>query len=963
MKFFNSFVFLACLFSSIGFALPINFGIHQGDLEYSETKTKNFIIYHDKRVPNEARVVANSLEAAKPILEQWMGVTRDSRLPVIMSAVTDEASFANFLLDVIELQTMGRGGRDLAFHEVTHNIMYRHLDNILGPAGSIIHLPFLPAWFIEGLAEALSVSSQSDMQSAMERYHAATGDWPTYSKLHSLYQNSGFAFTGYLTSGAFVSYILRTYDANKLFTLLDDFYDYSMPWWWPWSAVPFNGFMPFDEALYNLTGKSGEELYEEYKKKATEHWKQKNLGYVATPTKNKNHTSRFAHKKHSHGGMVAGLSRIYPYGTTAGYRMKGDRLTGVFSKGDAYEEVELVTKEKSKEFRRGKTLNKTLNNMTRVASFSPLTKVYVKISRQDNLDWQSKIAVRNKGKKPFFAIKRVGSVTNIFQSSKNIYWLEAEKEWSKLCYIPKKDLTRSLKKNSKSIKCPERSKLPKYLSFLGEKTSSNGFTSKIFLVEKEETLLGDRFSIKEFSTLNNRSKVIPNPLGGEPISLGFVEGNPWMMLADRSSQFLRSLDKEFQCIEERVFGNTGSRIIGGRGENLTIILDDEIYNLPKDDLKKRECGFRDSHISPLLYTIASAKPISLSEALKNSSTWEEPNQETIQEYNRRLAAAKPATVPKTKKLRPARPQEAKWRGGPALGFPWIGADAEGLQVGMISVPLIDDMHNERVDLQMLYGLTSRFPHTELSLTSTRFSQTYKVDVFRYQTWNGVARNSQTDEVSSMYYDERGARLSTFQYFRPFGMSLEYGIKSATLTPEIGPIEVRKGHLNELFFNTSKSFGLGFSNLSTNISVLGTPEFMNKNFIYNKLTLGTTLAIPIQSSTLSFGVSGSRTRGKKRKFLKESYRPLKTFVPGSGGGINEINVTLFGPGALTSAKYGDSQGRAKMTWTLPLMSDLTMNNRICYPRRINNKVDLLSSMYERMNEETERETVIERKVGR
>src|SRR5690606_7589802 len=109
---------------------------------------------------------------------------------------------------------------------------------------ALIHLPWMPAWYLEGLAEALSASVGSDAIAGIERYQALADDWPTYARLHSLYSKVGFAERGYATSGALTSYLFRKGEPNKLPEMLDQFYRYSMPWWWPWAAVPFNGFLP-----------------------------------------------------------------------------------------------------------------------------------------------------------------------------------------------------------------------------------------------------------------------------------------------------------------------------------------------------------------------------------------------------------------------------------------------------------------------------------------------------------------------------------------------------------------------------------------------------------------------------------------------------------------------------------------------------------------------------------------------
>ena len=172
------------------FALPIGFGINQGDREYLETRSRNFDVYHDKEAAAEGAMTANALEAAKPILERWLGKRFKRKLPVVSSAITSNASFANFVFDTIELQTMAEGGRDLFWHEFVHTSMYEHFHHLLGPAEAVVYLPWVPAWFLEGLAEAITVSIGSDVQASIERYQAAHRDWPSYDSLHYLYKST-----------------------------------------------------------------------------------------------------------------------------------------------------------------------------------------------------------------------------------------------------------------------------------------------------------------------------------------------------------------------------------------------------------------------------------------------------------------------------------------------------------------------------------------------------------------------------------------------------------------------------------------------------------------------------------------------------------------------------------------------------------------------------------------------------
>jgi hypothetical protein len=115
----------------------------------------------------------------------------------------------------------------------------------------------------------------------------------------------------------------------------------------------------------------------------------------------------------------------------------------------------------------------------------------------------------------------------------------------------------------------------------------------------------------------------------------------------------------------------------------------------------------------------------------------------------------------------------------------------------------------------------------------------------------------------------------------------------------------------------------------------TAEEINENFDYNQISLYTNYSWTphFLSSTLSTGIDASRTRGKKMRLLREIYRPLKTFIPGSGGGYNKNNYRLIGSGALFSSVNGENQIRGKLNWTVPIIKDIDKLIRILYLERL------------------------------
>lgn len=931
---------LGSLHSSILEALPIGFGRNQGDLEYDELTTANFMIYHDRRSPREARVVLEALEAARPRLQSWLGIERKSPLPVIMSSTTSNASFANFITDAIELQTLSRGGRDLAWHEYTHSTMYRHLDNILGPAGSLIHLPWMPAWWIEGLAETLSVSSGSDWQYGIERHFALRGGWPTYDKLHSLYDASRFSQIGYAISGAFVSYILRTNDAAKLPQVLENFYKYSMPWWWPWTFVPFNGFMPMDEALRQWTGKSGEELYETYKKDAEAYWRSRSdLDLVKESAKGLLVKDPVSAPKSGKPGQSLTFNSTYQMQT------RGDDIIFVNSDdGDLYEAQLLWKGDASDGFRRLDDLHEgTLSPRIVRKDF----KITLTGDGDSNLTPIRSFWFEAKDKRRLL-FKRKAYVSELMLSQDKVIWMEEFLQAQKLCSLPRAELDKP-KVNVKTIRCFYHATYPKTFRFLGSRsqTGKDGedLTTEIWLGLSEETLMGDRHSLAVVNPATQRYTPLPIQGRGKPLAVAFNKQGTWMALAGQNHHFLRLLDDGGRCVGEHDLANLVDRLFNSRSDYLVMSFWETYGSLVVRTQNMKvgpgSCRVHDEHVSPLLASMRDPNA-SLSDILVQRNPWQAPAPAQTRSDAQKIAAEpimgeEPALPADTKS------QPASWRPRPVFGFPWIGIDALGYQYGMISVPLMDHMQNETLQATTLYGAESRFPNVELNLLSTRFETTFGFDVFRRQTWNGSwdIDGPGPERTETYYFDERGAQITAARYIRSLDLGLRVAYKHSWLLPYLGDERlwevIAKGYIRETTIGLNRSDSFDWATLSYYVNSNLATKVDNKNYDYDQVGGGLSLGIPIglfgRSTYQNWGLAYSRVRGSRRKLLKEAYRPLRTYVPGSGGGLNEINQPLLGPGALTSAAYGDTQARFNFSWTFPILPDLAKLIHIIYLQRL------------------------------
>lgn len=908
---------VACVLASgRALALPIGFGVNQGDLEYDEIKSDHFIVYHDRRVPGEGALVLNSLEAARPHLERWFGVERKTPLPVVMSAVTDNASFADFITDALELQTMGQGGRDLAWHEYTHSTMYRDLDNWFGPAGNILHLPWMPAWFLEGLADTMSVSVGSDWMAGIERYQALTGDWPTYDRLHSLYTKAGFALRGYATSAAIVRYLLKKGDPAKLPQLLDDFYHYSMPWWWPYTIVPYAESLPMDRALRNFCGMNGEELYEAYKKDAAAYWKNAaKAPFLAEATKAARKEFNSVNGLRSDGREIQHLTMIddVPWEVSVEFDAGTGWATGWKKK------VKLLDEKSGYARLSGKSLKAAVR--------------YEKDGPED----VSYVTSKAQGDKKATTLKREGTIFSLHEGPTQLVWLEQENAHTRLCTKPKK---------GGKVSCSVKVAFPESLRALGEKerAAGSGVTDELWLVFSQEKLRGTRYEVAVYDVRAGTLRRNVMVSQARPVSVAFAGKDTWVLLAERNERTLRRIDAAGQCVGMIALKDHALDLLGLDDGSLVVGLyaGDKAYvkKLTQAERAEVPCSKPDGQASPILYAVRKGGDVDLKAAIAGAELWTaEPPAPTPEEE--RAFAAQPSgdkdMQPDTGSQTESKP--ARWRGRSLFLFPWIGADdALGSQIGVVSVPLMDNMQNETVRATFLYGIESNFPYSEVAVTSTRFRPTLTLAGYRQQTYNGRFQKLATGEVFNSYLDEEGARFESSTDFRALGGALSFGagMKYAHLRPYIGPSFNGRGWLAEPAASVGMGHAVGNWTFSNSLSGRVAPEQLNDDFDYNQVGAATSVgyALPFWQSKTTAGLEGSRTRGKKKRDFNEMYRPLKTFVPGSGGGYNQNSFPLAGEGSgLFSPVFGDTQARAKVNWTVPVVREVDKLFWIIYAERL------------------------------
>jgi hypothetical protein len=908
----------ALLFTIVGKdanALPIGFGHTQGGLQYQELQTPNFIIYHDQDVSGEAQAIATSLEAARPHLESWFQVRREKPLPVVSTAIASGASFANFLTDAVELQTLGQGHRDLYWHEYVHSTMYRQLDNWLGPSGSMLHLIWMPSWFIEGLPEALTVSIGSDEQASYERYHALTGLWPSYDRLHSLYGGQGFASQGYATSGAFVAYLFRKYGADALPKVLERFYWNSMPWWVPWAALPYGPFLPMDDALKSWTGKDGRELYLEYQKEAKLYW-----------------------EKHSRGAFLSlRKGKRIPMAPNVLVWQEGERLIyGGRDKGHiALQQLQF---DPETGFAISKGIGRLPTELDSVITAGDgklrigLRNDQYQVSR---LIGQSMAAIHD-GKSHEIA-KVEGSTIAIGWTGKKAAWIEARKGRFRFCSRSITAANQNVEMVAKARECSREVKNPKSVQVLGMhfREDNAELARGIYFSEQSQTLTGDRFSVWYWDIDANRYLQISTNRIDRPIAAGATKDrHTWLLSGERSHQSIRKLNAKGQCLGQMEFADHMVGMWAFKDGGLVLRLrtgtQDQFLRINPSQIVLKPCEKATGHTSPLLVAMQSDQPMPINQAFETSDLWKAESGQNAEIENRPLLGEEPQT-------QNYKSAEAQARFRPVFSMPWIGVDAGGLNFGFLSVPLMDHMQNDTVTLTALVGIQSRYPSLELSYITTRFWPLLKFDAFRYQEWNGIYRRSDGSRDLA-FVDRRGGRATSMFYWAKPNIDFNLFLESSYIDFYAGPLE-RPGSLNEVGLNLSRSFRLGETSLFVRMDGRSAPEAVNSNYNFHRLSLFTNMAqsYSFLNSRLAISTQLSATRGPRKRELQEIFRPIRIFIPGAVGGLNNVNFQiadfdLSGGKAFSSiygGRFGDTQARIDLNYNFPIIARFDTLLRMFY----------------------------------
>ena len=866
-------------------ALPLVFGIHQGKLQYEQIKHQHFNLYFDARAEDEARFLLKALLKARPILEGWLDVERKKPLTVITSSVTYNPSFANFITDTIELQSIGEGTRGLIWHEYVHMLNYQHFNNIFGPAGAVLHLPFYPSWWLEGLAEALTQSLGSSTIKGIERHNAWSNSFMSYDRLHYLYGGVEVAMHGYPVASGYVLFVLKKLrDKGVLPALLRSFYRNSMPWRWPLTLVPFANQLPLDRALQEHTGFNGRQLYEQYKTHAKAYWQQQKGVFL--PNKS---------------GEI--ILKMLDHVQTR----KGKLNTLIAQSGGVY----------------ASTLHFSDNRATALADtsvgvkanhviFSPHAgaDLYIRYGKnpRTGLIESQLIANTAEGKESL----QTGSIIikRMFAAPGNrILFLEREIGTTRLCYY--------VKSKWHDKYCLITEKYPRSLTVLGFDDQAG----RIWLRRQANTIYGNKYQLVSWHPDEGLRQYDWNYVS-KPEQIAFVGGKMQVMLLEHDYRTIIELDKSMRCVRKLRFANhvTGifahdNKLVLGLyhtgGNTLAMPTAEEITQASE------QCVNFSRENSPLDYAID--KPnTTITQALHR---FDRPD--VVRSASSNVTDTSTVNLPA---------QKAQWGGRPLFVFPT--ASPHDWQIGIVSVPLMGILQNETVEARFGYAFKSGTPNVDLTFTSTRYLPHLRLNIFKNRVFNGVV------EKQSHYLDAVGLGFTTgvrLHHMRG-SLSLSLGVGGAQLTSDLATQQnVGQGfevHLDSAaayryYHEDSHEFVVGIWNKYY-------PFWLNENFDYNRtgVNLNLRYRLPLLGLQLHGGGEASITVGGESRNLREMYFPLDGRFAEIGSGLVPAQTPLIYSHNALASRYGDIQTRLRAALIYPVWRDIGKLFWILYTERLN-----------------------------
>ena len=283
-------------------------------------------------------------------------------------------------------------------------------------------------------------------------------------------------------------------------------------------------------------------------------------------------------------------------------------------------------------------------------------------------------------------------------------------------------------------------------------------------------------------------------------------------------------------------------------------------------------------------------------------------------------------------------------------FPWLGDHpAQGYQIGVISVPLIDDLQNHLVRGTILFNLNSSWPDINLTYTNTRYRLPIQLKMFKNLVYNGWMPRPTDNKDITHYLDEFGAQVQvkhSMAINHLTTLSYVLGWKTSHITPNQPPYLTPYGVKNEPYVSGTIAIKpLKDLVLATRGTVIAPLSWYNTHFNYHKVRARMSITYDLmlfeRQTTIEASASYGHTRGEPDKtfYLKELYTPIITAISNAVSTdqrLNRVREHLLGERAfLYRSIFGDTYFRNVAAISTPILTEMDKQLSIFYL----NKLDL------------------------
>ena len=963
---------------------------NERDVSWKRIETKRFSVYHDARSLPMARVALQSVEFAYPQLSYLLGVklkgdsgnqgveSRFERIPMVLSTQADGAAFANLATQSIELPLAFGAQTALYQHELVHRLMYEHFDPSIGVLGRIVSLAMVPTWWMEGLPEMLTESMGRLETEGIMRTMAREKSYLSFDRLHALYKSSGDVFLrGYITSGRFLSYLWNQMGKPDLAQVHKDLGNQTV-------------FPPFVNAanqyLDKKLEKSPGELYEEFKKSEQQRV-QEEYRYMpslleartAGPSQDTDPrgsqgwvvSSGTPHVVLDPGGQEVFVSQLsllpYPSGflvnrgfqvtqsenerkieekETDPSKIGGERLPINLEGSRVWDLNPLFTQDGEFWTVRGQTFgNGTVGHQIRFVKFKGK---FSEIS-DSRIESMSEI--------PFATESRPHRITKIWSTDRNhAFVLTRLRGASELFFV---DAQNSTKQSLRKWESPAEIRLVESTRVESE-DKSDACVTLIVNRDLEKTSL-------EKICRTGASEVLIPP------EVQYIRAG--VQLADASYVLLVGWGKTQGLMR---WTSTEQTFLGG--------FPDWVENLTAWDGKSIGAWIFDGYD----YTLHSVSPqlwkARFSKWDRGSGPWtQDPKYIAYQPPFVELAKTKQEDERRTKsgaesgrmpdsgmaESSAAKPKNATYRHSHWYSYPLlIPPPLDSWSLGLLSVPWNEEMERQRLQIYATYNFFTKSLSGTATYLNQRIFDGFSLDAYSRERFNGLYYldgcdkekcQVKSEETKGSYkrlstLREIGFGLNTLHKFQPTSLVLNlradifrtnplFGSGADVLGAQRATIGTVGGTLSSKVFESafytkgrqpggrfvlwSGTLG-GSADTYRSLGVTQTGRGENAGAVeFQKYTLGASTGVTYRDHAVTLRASGGTTKGASPLNWKEVFQPYRTYLSGTGAGLNNINLPVAGDNSLFSLRQGVGSFRTSLDYSLDLISDIDTQFYILY----------------------------------